>query len=149
LATASPAWCTFAMPDTPTKKKTSAQREAMVEGRQQAQAVRQYLEALKAANAPRRRGRKRTPESIQSRLQEIQQELSDPELDVIRELKLIQEQDDLHASLADLQMTPPNPEDYEAKFVKVAKAYSERQGISRQAWRALGVPPKVLRDAGV
>ena len=33
----------------------------------------------------------------------------------------------------------------EAEFVKVAKSYGERTGVSYAAWRAVGVTPAVLR----
>jgi hypothetical protein len=38
---------------------------------------------------------------------------------------------------------------FEKAFVKVAKAYSQRQGISYAAWRKVGVPPAVLKAAGL
>ena len=34
-------------------------------------------------------------------------------------------------------------------YVKVAKGYAERKGISYAAWRELGVSPDVLRKAGI
>ena len=37
----------------------------------------------------------------------------------------------------------------EAEFVKVAKEYSERNGYSYAAWRAIGVEAAVLKRAGV
>jgi hypothetical protein len=37
----------------------------------------------------------------------------------------------------------------ERDFVKVAKRYSERKGISYTAWREAGVTPEVLRKAGI
>jgi hypothetical protein len=37
----------------------------------------------------------------------------------------------------------------ERDFVKVAKGYAERKGISYAAWRELGVAPDVLRKAGI
>ena len=37
----------------------------------------------------------------------------------------------------------------EDEFVGVAKAYSERNGISYQAWREVGVPAAVLSHAGI
>jgi hypothetical protein len=38
---------------------------------------------------------------------------------------------------------------FEADFVKAAKGYSERKGISYTAWRELGVPAAVLKQAGI
>ena len=37
----------------------------------------------------------------------------------------------------------------EEAFVKVAKGYSARQGISYAAWRQVGVEAGVLRRAGI
>ena len=37
----------------------------------------------------------------------------------------------------------------EAGFVKIAKSYSNRKGISYTAWRAVGVQPNVLKKAGI
>ena len=37
----------------------------------------------------------------------------------------------------------------EAAFVKVAKAYGHRTGVSYAAWRAVGVSPAVLTAAGI
>ena len=37
----------------------------------------------------------------------------------------------------------------EAEFVKVAKSYGQRTGVSYAAWRAVGVAPAVLKAAGI
>ena len=37
----------------------------------------------------------------------------------------------------------------EREFVRVAKPYSERKGISYAAWRELGVSADVLKKAGI
>ena len=37
----------------------------------------------------------------------------------------------------------------EDSFVKAAKAYGSRKGISYQAWREAGVAPAILRRAGI
>ncbi|GIU89638.1 MAG: hypothetical protein KatS3mg010_0737 [Acidimicrobiia bacterium] len=37
----------------------------------------------------------------------------------------------------------------EKEFVKVAKGYSARKGISYGAWREFGVPAEVLKKAGI
>ena len=34
-------------------------------------------------------------------------------------------------------------------FVRIAKSYSERNGVSYQAWREMGVPEDVLKESGV
>ena len=42
-----------------------------------------------------------------------------------------------------------NIDDLRASFVKVAKNYSARKGISYAAWREVGVDAETLREAGV
>ena len=37
----------------------------------------------------------------------------------------------------------------ESEFVKVAKSYGDRTGVSYAAWRAVGVAPGVLKSAGI
>jgi hypothetical protein len=37
----------------------------------------------------------------------------------------------------------------ESAFVKSARSYSERKGISYAAWRQVGVEPAVLKKAGI
>ena len=37
----------------------------------------------------------------------------------------------------------------EAEFLKIAKKYGARNGISYQAWRAVGVDAAVLKRAGI
>ena len=68
--------------------------------------------------------------------------------DPIRELKLVQERLDLQAELAAGGDTVDITE-LEAEFIKVAKAYSTRNGISYAAWRAIGVEAAVLKAAHI
>jgi hypothetical protein len=119
-------------------------KAALAVGRTEGRVVRRYLDALEA-NKPKR-GRKRTPDSIQRRLKVIDAELA--ETDRLNELKLVQERMNLELELASLGARQ-DLAGLETEFVKVAKAYSGRQGISYAAWRAVGVPAAVLRKAGV
>lgn len=123
---------------------TDEHKAALAVGRSEGKAVRDYLEALRT-NKPKR-GRKRTPESITRRLDAIERELD--EADPVRELKLIQERIDLSEELANFEAAVDTSE-LEAAFIKVAKSYSERNAISYNAWRQIGVEPAVLRKAGV
>ena len=124
-------------------------KAALAAGRTQGKAVRDYLEALEVLNAPKRRRRRRTPDSIRKRLGDIAAEFDTA--DVIKRLSLVQEQIDLEDELAQLeaQAEPVDITDLEAKFIEVAAAYSESKGIVYAAWRSIGVPPKVLRAAGI
>ncbi len=119
-------------------------KAAMAAGRTEGRAVREYLDALRS-NKPKR-GRKRTPDSIKARLAKIDEEIA--VADPLDELRLIQERRNLSEELetmsAGIDMTA-----LEAEFVKVAKSYSRRQGISYATWREVGVEASVLKAAGI
>lgn len=131
-----------------TKKKkrvvSDDQKSAMAEGRAQSRAISPYLEALEAYRP--KRGRKRTPESIDRRLQAIDAELQSA--NQIKRLSLIQERLDLLDERKNLGRKI-DLSSYEKAFIANAKSYGERRGISYQAWRQLGVPAAVLRQAGI
>lgn len=114
-------------------------------GREQSRAVRYYLEALRE-NRPKR-GRKRSPDSIEGQLSRLNAKLS-TEVDPIRKLHLIAERDRLKRDLEFLE-NKPDLEALQQAFIAVAREYSARKGISYQAWRTLGVSAAVLREAGI
>jgi hypothetical protein len=125
---------------------TDEHKAALAEGRAQGRSVKQYLEALEA-NKPKR-GRKRTPESIQKRLDVIDAEIADA--DGLKRLTLVQERIDLQEELAKLSSDDTvDLSALEAEFVRVAKGYGERKGISYAAWREVGVTAPVLKQAGI
>jgi len=132
----------------PAKKRASTMSDdhkaALAIGRSEGRAVRNYLEALEAHKP--RRGRKRTPESIRRRLEIISETIDDA--DPLTRLQLIQERMDLEQELASLQASV-DLQALEAEFVQAARSYSARKGISYAAWRELGVPPSVLKRAGI
>ena len=123
---------------------SDSHKAALATGRVEGKVVRDYLEALRA-NKPAR-GRKRTPESIAKRLAAIDGEIAGA--DAVKELRLVQERLDLEAELANMGATV-DMSALEAEFIKVAKAYGERTGVSHAAWRAVGIPPAVLKAAGI
>jgi uncharacterized protein YicC (UPF0701 family) len=123
---------------------TAAHKRALAEGRELGRAVRKYLDALDQ-NRPRR-GRKRTTESIKRRLDAISKQLTDAS--PLQRLQLVQERMDLRAELEQLG-AKVDLSALEREFAKVAKAYSQRKGISYAAWRELGVPANVLKRAGI
>jgi hypothetical protein len=132
----------------PAKRKRSPMsnehKQALAEGREQGRGVRLYLEALEK-NRPKR-GRKRTSDSITKRLDTIEQRLVDA--DPLTRLHLIQERLNLQNELESLKAKTDLTE-LEKGFISAAKSYGERKGITHAAWRALGVPPDVLRKAGI
>ena len=119
-------------------------KAALAEGRNQGRAVRRYLEALEAHKP--KRGRKRTAESMQKRLDRIDVELV--KADPLKRLQLIQERLDLKNELDNLD-AKVDLSGIEDDFVKAAAAYSDRKGISYAAWRELGVEAAVLKRAGI
>ena len=130
-----------------TRKKTpmsTDHKAALAKGREEGRIVRQYLEALESTKP--RRGRKRTPESIRKRLTAIEAIL--PEAEPLNRLHLVEEKQRLEAELAhsgdvvDLAAL-------EKSFIKVARQYGDRKGISYSAWRTVGVSASVLQQAKI
>ena len=124
---------------------TDEHKAALAEGRNHARAVSRYLEALDAHKP--KRGRKRTIDSVKKRLATVAREL--PSANGLTRLGLLQERRDLEVELAGIQGGAPDLAGLEKEFVKVAKPYSERKGISYGAWREFGVAPEVLKKAGI
>jgi hypothetical protein len=125
-------------------KMTDEHKQALAEGRELGRAVRDYLEALEAHKP--KRGRKRTPESVKKRLEVIEKQL--PDASPIKKVELVQERRDLTVELATMGTTV-DISGLEKGFVKSAKTYSERKGISYSTWREVGVPADVLKKAGI
>lgn len=123
---------------------SDSHKAALAEGREQGRAVRRYLEALEAHKP--KRGRKRTPDSIQKRLSAIDERLGTA--DPLTRLHLVQERMDLERELS----TSDNGvslQELEEAFVAAAEPYGRRKGITYSAWREAGVDPSVLRRAGI
>ena len=129
-----------------TKKKpmSSEHKAALARGREHGRAVKNYLEAL-SANKPKR-GRKRTPDSINKRLVGIADELETT--DPLNTLLLTQEQANLESELAQMEDRFDISE-YEAAFIEAAAEYSDSKGISYGTWRKMGIEPSVLKAAGI
>ena len=131
------------MPRTKTKM-TPQHKAALAKGREEGLAVRRYLEAIESSRP--RRGRRRTPASITKRLSAIDAELTTA--DPLTRLHLIQQKKDLTDELGRSAETE-DVDALEKQFVKVARAYGDRKGISYATWRAAGVSAAVLQKAGV
>jgi uncharacterized protein YicC (UPF0701 family) len=123
---------------------TDEHKAALAKGRAEGRVVRAYLEALRA-NKPKR-GRKRTPDSVKARLETIEEELTNAA--PVDELLLVQERRDLEAELEAMQQKV-DLSGLEDEFVQVAKSYSDSKQLSYAAWREVGVPPAVLKRAGI
>jgi hypothetical protein len=119
-------------------------KAALAKGREEGLAVRRYLEALESSRP--RRGRRRTPASIEKKLAAIEAELAGA--DPLTRLHLLQEKKDLQEEL-ERAGDPADISGLEKRFVKVARSYGERKGISYGTWRTAGVSAAVLQRAGV
>jgi hypothetical protein len=119
-------------------------KDALAIGRNEGRAVRDYLSALRDHRP--KRGRKRTPDTINQRLVAIEEALVDAE--PIEELRMLQERRDLGIELLGMEENG-DMSSYEQAFIAVAANYSVRNGISYATWREIGVPASVLRAAGV
>jgi hypothetical protein len=119
-------------------------KAALAKGREEGRIVRRYLEALESTKP--RRGRKRTPESIRKRLVAIDNSLA--AADPLSRLHLIEERQRLEAELTHTGETVDLAA-LEKSFIKVARVYGERKGISYSAWRTVGVSASVLQQAKI
>ena len=123
---------------------SSDHKQKLAQGRNESRVVSRYLEAVTAGKG--KRGRKRTPESISLQIARIDQEVDTAP--AIRRLELTQRRSDLvlekERLTARVDLTA-----VEKDFIKVAKSYASRNGISYASFRTLGVPAEVLKKAGI
>lgn len=118
-------------------------KDALAEGRRQSRAIKAYLSTLKS----KRPGRPVTTDSLQSRLDRIIKQI-DETTDPLDAVNLMQTKLDVEAQMARMGGSQSTDE-LEKGFIEYAKGYSERKGISYTAWRQVGVPAVVLRQAGI
>lgn len=123
---------------------SDSHKAALAKGREEGRIVRAYLEALETTKP--RRGRKRTVDSIRKKLTAIEKELASAS--PLNRLHLVQEQRDLEDELAHSGQSV-DVAALEKDFIRVAKNYSVRKGLSYSAWRAVGVSAQVLEKAGI
>lgn len=118
-------------------------KEALARGRREARAIKAYLKALES----RRPGRPVSKESLQRRLEKVNQKLDSTD-NPLESVDLIQSKLDIEKSMAEVE-NAQDMESLEKGFVDNAASYSDRKGVSYTAWREFGVPAKVLREAGI
>src|SRR3984957_4039402 len=117
----------------PRKPMSSGHKAALARGRAESASVRHYLEALETSKP--KRARKRTPASIDRRLATIESQLA--AADALTRLHHLQEQKDLLDERSRVDQVK-DLSALEKQFIKVAKAYGERKGITYSTWRAAG-----------
>jgi hypothetical protein len=118
-------------------------KKALAEGRRQSRAVKSYLEALNTETQTSGNDE----ETLRKRLDKVERQIADEE-NPARRVELVQRRLDLENQLGNVEEAP-DLESLEKDFQDVVKDYSERKGISYKAWREVGVPASVLRDAGL
>lgn len=118
-------------------------KEALARGRREARAIKAYLKALES----RRPGRPVSKESLQKRLEKVNERLESAE-NPLETVDLIQTKLDIEKSLSEVE-NAQDMDSLETGFVENAASYSERKGVTYTAWREFGVPAKVLRSAGI
>jgi hypothetical protein len=129
---------------TASRKMTAEHKAALAKGREQGRVVREYLAALNEEKKP---GRKLDADTLNERITQTHAQI-DAEPDPAKRVDLIQKRLDYEEKLANIGEAV-DLESLEKDFVKAAKEYSERKGITYSAWREAGVPAAVLKDAGV
>lgn len=123
---------------------TPEHKEAIRQGRKESSAVKAYLEVLSPGSAQRRSA---DPSAIRRRLRATEDRLAS-ESNRLKQLELTQQKMNLENALSATN-SDSNEARLRQEFVKFAAAYGRRQGISYKAWRAVGVPASVLKQAGV
>jgi len=122
----------------------SAQHKAaLAQGRRESRAIKLYLEAL----GKRRPGRPVTPASLHKRIKDLEAKIA-AESDALKSVDLRQARIEAEQALAKAESAADMAE-LEKGFVKNAKPYSARKGISYAAWREAGVPAAMLKQAGI
>jgi hypothetical protein len=132
-------------PRTKKRSMSNEHKAALAEGRNLSRSIGRYLDALEAHKP--KRGRKRTLESVKKNLAGVQESLKTAT--GARRLELIQQRRSLEVEMANKSTGGPDLSALEKDFVKAAKGYSQRKGITYGAWREFGVPAEVLRKAGI
>lgn len=130
-------------PSTPPGKRGGTRKAATFD---QERVVRRYLSAVEIARPGR--GTKRTSDAIGNRITKVDEMLVSA--DPLRRVHLTQERIELHAE--HVRVTNGNssdPSQLERDFIRVARSYGDRNGITYAAWRQCGVDADVLERAGV
>ena len=123
---------------------TTAHKAAIAAGRSEGAAVKRYLEVLGQRGKP---GRRVSQEELEERLDTTKNSIPDEE-NLLTRLDLIQKQIDLESRISAAE-SDDDSADAEEAFVQVARGYAERKNVSYSAFRKMGVPASVLKDAGI
>jgi len=132
---------------------------------QEAKTISEYLKFLNKdseqaeadmAGPAKPKARKVSPETVEKQIMRLDQKMASA--DLLSKLDMVQKRIELEKKLKEAQKQSQMPDHdsgmsekdrLENAFVEIASAYSERKGISYEAWRKLNVPAAVLRKAGL
>jgi hypothetical protein len=124
---------------------SAAHKRALAEGRTMSANVDRYLSAV---NTPKARGRRVSKSTLEQRL--VSARTRAKAATGLDKLLASQKIRDLQSKIAELESTrSADLPTLEASFVKIAKKFGEKRGIGYGAWRDAGVPPQVLKRAGI
>ncbi len=134
------------MSDNPRRRAARTGPGEAISPPEQVRIVRRYLSTLDAQRPGR--GPKRAAEAVANRLLKIDELLISA--DPVSRLHLTQERIDLDAEAIRLgNGNEADLKELETEFVKVAKSYGDRTGLTYSAWRQVGVDADVLENAGI
>lgn len=130
---------------------TEEHKQALALGRKQGHVVRRYLEALEMGVKPRNGT---DPEAERKELREKLDKLNhDIETtdSPIQRVQMIQDRLEVEEALAKVEDIADQPDitSLEDEFKAVVADYASRKGLTYKAFREVGVPAKVLKEAGV
>jgi hypothetical protein len=128
----------------PRRKLSDKEKAAIKKGREEAQAVKKYLESL-GSRGP---GRRQDPKRLEARLQKIRAELESTS-NTLKKLELKELERRIKRDLADAKKNTGDGKEIEKAFIQHAASYARRKGISYSTFRQMGVPPAVLQKAGI
>jgi hypothetical protein len=127
------------------RKMSTAHKQALAEGRAASKVVDRYVVAI---NAPKRRGRKVSRATLETRL--VEARARSKTATGVEKVFATQAVRDLQEKIA--KANAGNGADLkalESDFVRVAKKFSTSRSVSYGAWRDSGVPADVLKRAGI
>lgn len=116
----------------------------MQEGRASSAIVKRYLVALEKT---KKRGRQYTPDELQARIDALAVQIDGAPAS--EKVFLVQKRLDLETRLEGSQGSDVDIETLQTDFVRVAAEFGMRRGITHKAFREVGVPAAVLKEAGV
>lgn len=128
------------------KSMSQTHKAALAMGRDEGRVVRRYLEALESEKG--RQGRRRSLERVERQLADTVAAL--PDAGPVDRVHLLQRRIDLQEELDTLRRDDlVDLAELEAAFIAALPGYSRRKHLTYVAWRAAGVPARVLRAAGL